>query len=139
MSEIKTDKLTGLGTAGDITVTSEGGSATMQLQQGVIKSWINFNGQSTVAVRESFNAASLTDNGEGEYQYSYVNSMADGNYAPMTDNQWDENDDNKATWSCIAKAPNAVTTSQLRINAAVEYNNLNDSRIVTAQVSGSLA
>jgi len=138
-SILKVDALQGITAAGDITVTSEGGAATQSLQQGVIKSWINFNGQSTVAVRESFNAASLTDNGEGEYQYSYVNSMADGNYAPMTDNQWDENDDNKATWSCIAKAPNAVTTSQLRINAAVEYNNLNDSRIVTAQVSGSLA
>ena len=34
MSEIIVDKLTGVGTAGDITVTSEGGAATMQLQQG---------------------------------------------------------------------------------------------------------
>ncbi len=139
MSEILVNKLTGTSTAGSILVTGEGNSTTTNLQQGLVKSWINFNGQSTVAVRQSFNASSLTDNGEGEYQYSYVNSMADGNYAPMTDNQWDENDDNKATWSCIAKAPNAVTTSQLRINAAVEYNNLNDSRIVTAQVSGGLA
>ena len=139
MSKILVDTLTGKTSAGDITVTSEGGAATMQLQQGLVKSWINFNGQNTVAVRQSFNASSLIDNGEGEYQYSYVNSMADGDYAPMTDNQWDENDDNKATWSCIAKAPNAVTTSQLRINAAIEYNNLNDSRIVTAQVSGGLA
>ena len=34
MSEIITNKLTGKTAAGDVTITSEGGSATMQLQQG---------------------------------------------------------------------------------------------------------
>ena len=37
MSEIKVDTLTGKTSAGDITVTSEGGAATMQLQQGLAK------------------------------------------------------------------------------------------------------
>ena len=43
MSEIKVDTLTGKTTAGDITVTSEGGAATMQLQQGLAKAWVGFN------------------------------------------------------------------------------------------------
>ena len=139
MSEIKVDTLTGKTSAGDITVTSEGGSATMQLQQGVIKSWINFNGQSTVAVRESFNAASLTDNGEGEYQYSYVNSMADGNYAPMTDNQWDENDDNKLAFSGVRKAGSSLETNQLGIGAANTSTTLLDVLRFFGQVVGDLA
>ena len=34
---LKVDDLRGNTSAGDITITSEGGSATMQLQQGVLK------------------------------------------------------------------------------------------------------
>jgi hypothetical protein len=139
MSELITDKLTGKTTAGDITVTSEGGAATQSLQQGLIKSWINFNGQNTVAVRQSFNATSLTDNGEGRYQYAYVSLMSYSNYAPTTDAQWDENQDANGCWSCIDKAGSAVTTAQLRIKAMIEYNNSVDVRMATAQVSGSLA
>ena len=41
MSEIKTDKLTGVGTANDITVTV-GASATQSLEQGLVKTWIAF-------------------------------------------------------------------------------------------------
>ena len=37
MSTVITDNLTGKTSAGDVTITSEGGSATMQLQQGVAK------------------------------------------------------------------------------------------------------
>jgi hypothetical protein len=37
MSTILVDNLTGKTSAGDITVTSEGGAATMQLQQGLAK------------------------------------------------------------------------------------------------------
>ena len=37
MSEIKVDTLTGKTSAGDITVTSEGGAATQSLQQGLAK------------------------------------------------------------------------------------------------------
>jgi hypothetical protein len=51
MSTILVDNLTGKTSAGDITVTSEGGAATMQLQQGLAKAWVNFNGTGTVALR----------------------------------------------------------------------------------------
>ena len=42
MSEILVNKLTGTSTAGSILVTSEGGAATMQLQQGLEKTWAYF-------------------------------------------------------------------------------------------------
>jgi hypothetical protein len=38
-SILKVDDLRGNTSAGDITITSEGGSATMQLQQGLEKAW----------------------------------------------------------------------------------------------------
>ena len=81
MSEIKVDTLTGKTTAGDITVTSEGGAATMQMQQGLAKSWVNLNGSGTIAIRDSLNVASLTDYGTGDYRAVFTNSMNNVNHS----------------------------------------------------------
>ena len=48
---------------------------------GSAKAWVNFNGTGTIAARDSFNVASLTDNGTGDYTLSYTSSFANGNYA----------------------------------------------------------
>ena len=80
MSEIKVDDLTGKTSAGDITVTSEGGAATMQLQQGLAKSWVNFN-SSGAAVRDSTNIASMTDSGVGKFSMNLSNAMSNNDYA----------------------------------------------------------
>ena len=63
------------------TVTSEGGNVTTSLQQGLAKAWNNFNGTGTVAIRESFNVSSLTDNGTAECSSNLTNSMSSANYA----------------------------------------------------------
>jgi len=81
MSEIKVDTLTGKTTAGDITVTSEGGAATQSLQQGLAKVWVNFNGTGTIAARDSLNVTSLTDFGTGEHAPNYTNALNNGNYS----------------------------------------------------------
>jgi hypothetical protein len=51
------------------------------LSQFTAKAWINFNGTGTVAIRDSHNCSSLTDNGTGDYTVSFTNSMANVNYA----------------------------------------------------------
>lgn len=48
---------------------------------GSAKAWVNFNGTGTVAIRESFNVSSITDNGTGNYTVSFTNAMPDANYA----------------------------------------------------------
>lgn len=45
------------------------------------KSWIAFNGQSTVSIDDSFNVTSLTDNGTGDYSITMANAMSNANYA----------------------------------------------------------
>ena len=80
MSEIKVDSLTGKTSAGDITVTSEGGAATQSLQQGLAKVWLNFNGTGTIAVRDSNNVASLSDGGSGTYTVNTTNALSNVNY-----------------------------------------------------------
>ena len=45
------------------------------------KAWVNFNGTGTVAIRDSFNVGSITDNGTGDYDVNFSNSFSDSNYA----------------------------------------------------------
>ena len=74
---------TGVDVNGNVTVDSEGGSATVDLRQGSTKAWANYKGTSTNSVRDSFNTTSVTDNGSGDYTQNITNSFssADNSYA----------------------------------------------------------
>jgi hypothetical protein len=45
------------------------------LQQGLAKAWINFNGTSTIAARDSLNLSALVDNGQGDYTVNFTNAF----------------------------------------------------------------
>jgi hypothetical protein len=45
------------------------------------RAWVNFNGIGTVAIRESGNVSSITDNGAGDYTVNFTTALADANYA----------------------------------------------------------
>jgi len=78
MSEIITNKLTGKTAAGNVTITSEGGSATMQLQQGVAKCWV-FSTDNVIT--DSLNTSSSTDVNTGEYNFTFSSNMSSTNVA----------------------------------------------------------
>ena len=82
-SELKVDKFTGVTTAGSIDVTGEGNSTTTNLQQGLCKVWTQTDGTGTVATRDSFNLASLTDNATGDYTQTFTNAMNNNDYSPV--------------------------------------------------------
>ena len=56
---VKTDKLTGISTAGSISVVAEGGSTTTNLQQGLIKVWADYSGGGTPVAADSFNCSTI--------------------------------------------------------------------------------
>jgi hypothetical protein len=80
MSTLLLNTLTGKTSAGSIVVTGEGGSTTTNMQQGLCKAWINLNGTGTIAVRDSINNASITDNGTGDYSTTVTNAFGNVNY-----------------------------------------------------------
>lgn len=43
--------------------------------------WVNFNGTGTVAIRDSFNVSSITDNGTGDYTVNFATAMNNSNYS----------------------------------------------------------
>ena len=81
MGTLKTNTLTGTSTAGSIAVTGEGNSTTTNLQQGLLKVWHNFDGEGTIATRDSFNVSGLTDVGTGDYRSNLTNAFANDDYA----------------------------------------------------------
>lgn len=58
------------------------------VNSGVAKAWVNFNGTGTVAIRESYNVASITDNGTGNYNINFTTAMSDANYSAVTNDNY---------------------------------------------------
>jgi len=97
------------------------------------KSWINFNGTGTVAIRDSFNVSSLTDNGTGNYTVSFSTAMANTNYAPLTTGHIfdDQNPENVRDMGAID-----LTTSSYRYCAGYTTGSLQDSENCFGAVFG---
>lgn len=53
---------------------------TSYVVNGSAKAWCCWNGTGTAAIRDSMNVASLTDNGTGDYTFSYTNNFGDSDY-----------------------------------------------------------
>ena len=73
-SILKVDTITGVTTAGSISVTGEGNSTTTNLQQGLAKAWCYISSSGTV-LSDSLNIGSIADNGTGSYQANFTNNM----------------------------------------------------------------
>mgnify|MGYP003135548275 CR=1 FL=1 len=62
--------------------TASGGSNSTpeQIEQGRAKVWVCFNGTGTVAIRDSFNTSSITDNGTGSYTINFSTALSNTNF-----------------------------------------------------------
>jgi len=136
MSEIKVDTLTGKTSAGDITVTSEGGAATMQLQQGLAKAWVNFNG-STFGINDSFNVGSMTDNSTGDYTVTFSNALSSANFSTTANTLRISGDQSSVVM------PTAYTTAKVELETwrenAGNGSVAADHSLVSASMLGDLA
>ena len=123
MSTIIIDTITGKSTATTVTIGStpvvsasansmtirgEGSNQT-SIQQGLAKSWINFNGTGTIAITDSFNMTSITDNGTGDYTVTIANDMNAGDYAVATAGRQTSDTDERLRIDNIATSSHNVT------------------------------
>lgn len=81
-SKLVLDNIAGRTTAGSITIVGEGNGTTTNLQQGLCKAWVDAT--DAAVLTDSFNLASGTDNGTGDYTYAITNDMASVNYSVPT-------------------------------------------------------
>jgi hypothetical protein len=63
---------------------------TATVVNGSAKAWVNFNGTGTIAIRDSFNVASITDNGTGDYTANFTTALTDADYVAVASarQQW---------------------------------------------------
>ena len=67
--------------ADTLTHSTAGSLATNYVVEGSNKMWCNFQGTGTAAIRDSFNTSSITDNGTGDYRFTFTNAMNNVNYS----------------------------------------------------------
>lgn len=56
------------------------GETASRAVSGVAAAWVNFDGTGTVAIRDSVNTSSITDQNTGIYSGNFSSSMSSGNY-----------------------------------------------------------
>ena len=63
---------------------ASGGIPTVKGQRLIPTAWVNFNGTGTVAIRDSENVSSITDNGTGDYTVNFTVAMSNADYSAVS-------------------------------------------------------
>jgi hypothetical protein len=63
---------------------ASGGIPTVKGQKLIPTAWVSFNGTGTVAIRDSENVSSITDEATGRYVINFTTTMADVDYCVTT-------------------------------------------------------
>ena len=141
-SELRVDNLKGSTTGGSINVLSEGTSVTTNLQQGLIKSFINHDSGATI--NDSFNVSTLTDDGTGEHRHLFTNLHANNNFAVSGATMGDETTQTEGfTYTYVTGTGtfgnSRHRTSELSYNIVHHAGTLRDTQMVQLKTSGDLA
>jgi len=88
------------------------------------RAWVNFNGTGTVAIRESGNVSSITDNTTGNYTVNFATAMPDANYVPsmsVTGSTLINNVFSIVIGAASTGVPDLKTTSALKVTTGGAY------------------
>ena len=105
-------------------------------QARIAKAWVNFNGTSTVAIRESYNISSLADRGTGLYSLNLSTALSSVECAgagSATDQ--DTGTDTTQRNRMVTIIPES--TSLVYVNSFDTSGNADDTEIVTAIIFGN--
>ena len=122
--------------------SSNNSIATSVLFNGSNKAWINLNGTSTIANRDSYNISGITDNGTGDYTETFTSSMSNANYSPACVVQDDQSDTANmgGTAATIYRASTGLATGNCRIGTGVAgTSSRNDDTTLSIIIAGDLA
>ena len=76
------------------------------------RAWVNFNGTGVVAIRDSENVSSITDNGTGDYTVNFTTAMTDANYAVNATGKWASGNEGEVT---VYNDTTTILTTAVRI------------------------
>jgi len=101
---------------GEMNIASEGGSASTSLQQGLAKVWNRVDTSTTIV--DSFNVASVTDDGTGDTDTNFTSSMNNATFSTTGDINYHNNG---ITWH-RSQATGLVNTRQYIPTASNFYD-----------------
>ena len=129
MSTLRTNALEGVDAKNSITIVAGAGNVTTtNVEQGLAKVWVQFDGQASgAASRDSFNVGSMTDNGTGNYTVNFSNNMFNDDYASA------------GIGNTSSVTSEAVTTSTINLLSANSSGSLADVTIMATSILGDLA
>jgi hypothetical protein len=127
--------------AGTLTIStlSDGTNSTSATNpiRGSARAWVNFNGTGTVAINNSYNVSSITDNGTGDYTINFTTAMPNANYS-WSGMATDTNAYNFNFPSVGARQVGNMTTTGLRIGTSYQQSaSAVDFSVVMVQVFSS--
>jgi len=118
-----TGNIVSSGDSGTITAGMLNGGQTGSTPAFAVRAWVNFNGQGTVAIRDSGNVSSITDGGTGTFTINFTTAFADVNYAVTTSSQ-------DRTFHCLING--GQTTSSIQVRTKTPDNSPYDADPVCA-------
>ena len=125
--------------ADTLTHSTAGSVTTDFVVEGSAKSFINFNGDATGTIRDSFNCGAVTDGGTGDQTVNYTNNFANAGYSPQSNCQ---SGDASNPASCVVNSQGTVTTSSTKLfvsqNTGTGASNF-DSEHMSLTSTGELA
>ena len=136
MSTLRTNALEGVDAKNSRTIVAGAGNiTTTNVQEGLCKCWVNFDGSASgAASRDSFNVASMTDNGTGTYTVTFSNAMSNTSY---TASGLIALENDAGSYNPLAVADRATTSC--RVDCENNSSSNSDPVAVDAQIFGDLA
>ena len=129
MRTLRTNALEGVDAKNSITIVAGAGNVTTtNVEQGLAKVWVQFDGQASgAASRDSFNVGSMTDNGTGNYTVNFSNNMFNDDYASA------------GIGNTQAVTSEAVATTGITLLSANASGSQSDVTIMATSILGDLA
>ena len=134
---VATDQIRGNTAANSVTVVAEGGTNTTNLQQGLAKQWVNWDGATTIA--DSFNTTSATDTASGDTTITIANDMASINFAVSALSKSNDNGGTRMATMQFPANQTAIAAGTYRMHCQYDNTTLRDAEMQTASVLGDLA
>jgi hypothetical protein len=112
--------------------------ATSTVAEGTAKAWAHCDMDGDDAFQQSFNFASITDNGNGDHEFNFTNNMSYGDYAIGGAN----GNGQKSSVSVTQNRPAVSTTSAYKfVSLAITPSSIAnyDADDISATIHGDLA
>jgi len=120
---------------GTIEATKLSGGQTGSAPAFTVRAWVNFNGTGTVAIRDSGNVSSITDNGAGNYTVNFTTAMPHANYSVGA--SWAEDNNHTTTGSVTSgRIVNSYATGSVRFHPVQFSSNFYDCQLLSLMVIG---